>query len=120
MHDFKEINLTVVRGDNFDHDFDAKDNQGNDIDLTSGYKAWIDIRKDGNAASVLKLSSSAGDITLGNGEFNVKIDSADMDMEPQTYRWQVEFEYPSGQHFTHAGGFFTVKDDITKQTTSSP
>jgi len=117
-HTFNRINLEIVRGDSLHLEFTATDENGNDIDLTTGYSAWFQVRQSLNDPAVLTLSSANGDITLNNGSFVVKATQNQTDNKSGQYRWQLEFENPAGEHFTHAGGIFQIQPDYTQPPAS--
>ncbi len=110
-----EINLVRTRGDTRPITFSI-DLNGSDMPITGAtFLMTIDPAPDppDNTTLILQLSGAiVGNAALGVIAFSP--DAAEMDIDPDTYYFDVQMTESNGKITTIARGKFTIVQDITK------
>lgn len=88
-------NITATKGDTFNLVF--TDVKINNVAVDwNGYSAKLIVKLNASSNPVLELDETSGiDLSI-NGQFTLNADAADMDFDPRTYFYDLEFTDGSG------------------------
>lgn len=108
---FSEIDvLDVIKGDTFSHDFEV---EGFEL-LASATEIKAQVKKYYESPEVaLEFKLSDGSIVRNGNFLNFRKSAALMNIEPASYKYDVQFMYNNGDVYTLFGGDFKVKKAIS-------
>lgn len=111
----QKLDITCRKNDTFSLDLDIKDSDGNALSLLS-YTFTMEVRESDDAVSTIIPSSDVAFTGDANGNLNVKIAAANMNVSSGSYVYDIQASIGSGateSKQTWLFGSFQVNQDVT-------
>lgn len=118
---YTRFDFTYVQGDRWEDTFtwrikNISTSLYETVDL-SGWSGRLQVRSSVDSSLVLlEATTDNGRLVFGGntGQFSLQVDSADTNITPDLYVYDLEFTSPSGIPETKMRGTFTVEPQVTR------
>lgn len=111
--------MTNVRETTSDFTIEFRDSDGVAIDIT-GYEVWFTVRKDIPQTKIRDDTDAIISKTYTNGgaagDINVSLTSDDTNIEPRTYKYDVQYKKTDASIHSSGSNDFIITGDITRDT----